>query len=133
MNKMQIIGNLTRDPEVRSFTDGSTVCNFTVAVNRRSDSGHPEADYFRVAVWRKLGESCAQYLAKGKKVFVEGPLRVRLYETNDGETKAELGITATSVEFLSPRAQAAEAGQAQGAPNVDEATGMPVVEEDVPF
>ena len=66
MNKLIIIGNLTRKPELGQTPDGVPVCNFTVAVNRRVKSGaHPEADYFRVAAWRALGESCATYLGKG--------------------------------------------------------------------
>lgn len=68
MNKLIIIGNLTRDPELRTTQDGTAVCNFTVAVNRKvRTDGHPEADYFRVTAWRTLGENCAKYLSKGKR------------------------------------------------------------------
>lgn len=128
MQKMQIIGNLTRDPELRTTADGTSVCNFTVAVNKRGQNGHPEADYFRVAAWRQLGERCAKYLAKGRKVYVEGPLTVRLYQSNSGETKAELNISAAQVEFLSPR----ERGE--DAPGTDAESGyQEVSSEDVPF
>ena len=78
MNKLIIIGNLTRDPELRTTQDGTAVCNFTVAVNRKARTdGHPEADYFRVTAWRTLGESCAKYLTKGKKVCVIGAISAR--------------------------------------------------------
>lgn len=128
MQKMQIIGNLTRDPELRTTADGTSVCNFTVAVNKRVQNGHPEADYFRVAAWRQLGERCAQYLAKGRKVYVEGPLTVRLYQSNSGDTKAELNISASQVEFLSSRDRSEEA------PRTDAESGyQEVSSEDVPF
>ena len=73
MNKLTIIGNLTRDPELRSLSSGIPVCTFTVAVNRRNrsqnaENGQPEADFFRVSAWRQLGENCARYLSKGRKV-----------------------------------------------------------------
>ena len=101
MNKLTIIGNLTRDPELRSTSEGISVCNFTVAVNRRKSENH-EADYFRVSAWRQLGENCAKFLAKGRKVCVIGPVSVRTYESN-GETKASLEVTADDIEFLSPK------------------------------
>ena len=103
MNKCIIIGNLTKDPELRTTGEGIRVCTFKVAVNKRTGKDHPEADYFRVVVWRELGENCAQYLNKGKKVMVAGPVRVNAYEGNDGNHYAELEITASEVEFLSPR------------------------------
>lgn len=128
MQKMQMIGNLTRDPELRTTADGTAVCNFTVAVNKRGQNGHPEADYFRVAAWRQLGERCAQYLAKGRKVYVEGPLAVRLYQGKSGETKAELDISASQVEFLSPR------DRCEDATGTDAESGyQEVSSEDVPF
>ena len=107
MNKLIIIGNLTRDPEFRTTSNGVNVCNFTVAVNRRGQQheGSPTADYFSVAAWRERGELCAKYLAKGKKVCVVGPVSVRTYQANDGTTKAQLEITADEVEFLSPRGE----------------------------
>ena len=69
MNQLTIIGNLTRDPEMRQTADGKTVCTFTLAVNRR---GRDAADFFRVSAWNQLGETCYQYLAKGRKAAVTG-------------------------------------------------------------
>lgn len=103
MNKLTIIGNLTRDPESRTAGDADTVCTFTVAVNRRTHKDHPEADYFRVSAWNKLGENCQRYLEKGKKVAVAGPVSVSSYEGKDGGTKFQMEVRADDVEFLSPR------------------------------
>ena len=100
MNRLTIIGNLVRDPELRTTQDGISVCGFTVAVNRKKDE---EADYFRVTVWRERGEICAKYLSKGKKVCVVGPVSVRTYTGNDGQTRASLEVQADEVEFLSAK------------------------------
>ncbi len=114
MNKLTIIGNLTRDPELRTTTTGVNVCDFTVAVNRRqrrdAQNSQPEADFFRVTAWRERGELCARYLAKGRKVCVIGPVSVRTYTGNDGQTRASLEVTADEVEFLSSRNDAEAAG-----------------------
>ena len=112
MNKLTIIGNLTRDPELRSVNgrDGAvSVCDFTVAVNRRQTSQQrangqqPEADFFRVTAWRGLGENASKYLAKGRKVAVVGSVSVSTYTGNDGVTRATLEVNADDIEFLTPR------------------------------
>jgi single-strand DNA-binding protein len=106
MNKLTIIGNLCQNPELRTTSQGISVCTFTVAVNRRNArEGQPEADFFRVTAWRQLGENCAKYLAKGRKVCVVGSVSVSTYTGNDGATKANLEVTAEDVEFLSPKDQ----------------------------
>ena len=106
MNKLTIIGNLVRDPELRTTSQGISVCTFTVAVNRRNTrEGQPEADFFRVTAWRQMGENCGKYLAKGRKVCVIGSVSVSTYTGNDGSTKANLEVTADDVEFLSPKDQ----------------------------
>ena len=91
MNKLYIIGNLTKDPETRTTQSGSTVCSFTVAVNRRrsQNSNQPEADFFRVNAWNQLGEICQKYLNKGSKAAVVGRVSVSTYQGNDGFTRAE--------------------------------------------
>ena len=104
MNKLIIIGNLTRDPETRTVASGSTVCSFTVAVNRRrstQNQNQPEADFFRVSAWNKLGDVCQRYLAKGRKVCVVGSVSVSSYEAKDGGTRFSLDVFAEDVEFLS--------------------------------
>jgi single-strand DNA-binding protein len=144
MNKLTIIGNLTRDPELRTTSTGVNVCDFTVAVNRRNrnrdaQNGQPEADFFRVSAWRERGELCAKYLAKGRKVCVIGPVSVRTYQANDGTTRASLEVTADEVEFLSSRNDADAAGgysaPAADAPSAEpQAAGFTAVETDeLPF
>ena len=106
MNKLTIIGNLTRDPELRTTTSGINVCGFTVAVNRPRKNGEDQgADYFSVTAWRERGELCAKYLSKGRKVCVIGPVSVRTYQKNNGETAAQLEVTADEVEFLSSKSE----------------------------
>ena len=150
MNKLTIIGNLTRDPQLRTTQTGINVCDFTVAVNRRqsaqqkANGQQQEADFFRVTAWRELGENCAKYLAKGRKVAVVGPVSVSTYTGNDGITRASLEVTADDVEFLSPRdaqgaapaaEQAAPAPQAAPVQNAPSApAGFTAVEtDDLPF
>ena len=92
MNRLTIIGNLTGDPEMRTTPNGKSVCNFSVAVNRRNRvEGQPEADFFRVSAWNQLGENCGKYLAKGRKVCVVGAVSVREYETQNGKHGAFIG------------------------------------------
>jgi single-strand DNA-binding protein len=143
MNKLTIIGNLTRDPELRTTPNGVSVCDFTVAVNRRNrrdDQNQPEADFFRVTAWRQLGENCARFLAKGRKVCVIGPVSARSYTANDGTTRVSLEVTADDVEFLSPKGEAESSGSytapaAPAAPSADsQAAGFTAVETDeLPF
>ena len=104
MNKITIIGNLTRDPEMRTTTAGKSVCEFSVAANRRKKvEGQPEADFFRVSAWGELGENCGKYLVKGKKVCVIGPVSLNTYTKSDGSAGASLEVNANEVEFLSPK------------------------------
>lgn len=142
MNKLTIIGNLTRDPELRTTQTGISVCSFTVAVNKRQrdQSGQQQADYFRVSVWRELGENCAKWLQKGRKVAVVGPVSVSTYTGQDGKTYANLEVQAQDVEFLTSLAEAqrmAQQGQTATpapAPVMDAQTGFQQVEtDDLPF
>ena len=114
MNKVFLIGNLTRDPELRSTPNGDSVCSFTIAVNRRrrsnAEAGQPEADFFRVSAWRQLGENCAKYLAKGRKVNVIGSVSCRTYVGSDGQTRASLEVQADDVEFLTPKSEQGDMG-----------------------
>ncbi len=130
MNRLTIIGNLTRDPEQRTTPSGQTVCSFTVAVNRRgrrdAQSNQPEADFFRVSAWNQLGENCARYLAKGRKVAVVGPVSVHTYQGSDGQPRASLEVMANDVEFLSPRGEMdAEGGMSAPAAPVSAPAGEP--------
>lgn len=108
MNKLTIIGNVTKEPEMRTTQSGIAVCSFTVAVNRRksTQAEQNEADFFRVSAWRGLAQTCHMYLAKGRKVAVVGNVSASAYMGNDGKPRASLEITAEDVEFLSPRSEA---------------------------
>ena len=132
MNKLMIIGNLVRDPEVRTTASGINVCTFTVAVNRRAKGDSQAADFFRVSAWRQLGDNCSRFLAKGRKVAVVGEVSVSAYTTQNGETRANLEVNAQDVEFLSPRAEQAE--EAPVSENYGIADGyFPVDGDDLPF
>ena len=140
MNKLTIIGNLTRDPELRTTSSGMNVCSFTVAVNRRrkaQGAGQPDADFFRVSAWNQLGENCQRYLAKGRKVAVVGPVTARMYTGNDGQNRVSLEVMADDVEFLSSRnedAGYAPAAPSQPAPAAPAMNGFEEVDdEDLPF
>lgn len=102
-----IVGNLGNDPEMRYVSDGTPVTNFSVAVNRRwtNPDGSPgeETTWFRVAAWRKLAETCNQYLRKGQQVMVIGRVHARGYSGADGTPRASLDVTATDVRFLGSR------------------------------
>lgn len=131
MNKLTIIGNLTRDPELRTTQQGLAVCDFTVAVNRRKSD---ESDFFRVTAWRQLGENAAKYLAKGRKVCVIGPVSARTYTTNTGENRVSLEVTADDIEFLTPRTQEDAYQRQERAAIQQEATGYTEVPNDgLPF
>ena len=139
MNKLTIIGNLTRDPELRTTSSGISVCSFTVAVTRKQSAQQrqagqqPEADFFRVTAWRERGEFCGKFLQKGKKVCVIGPVGVSTYEGRDGKTYANLEVTAEEVEFLSPRVSDPPVPQE---PARDEQTGYEQVQietDELPF
>ncbi len=142
MNKLTIIGNLTRDPELRTVgQDKIPVCSFTVAVNRRrqSQDGQQEADFFRVTAWRTLGENCARYLAKGRKVCVVGPVSVNTYAGSDGQTRASMEVNAEEVEFLSPRENAQQIAQSEQKPSAAPSSApsgyvpVPASEDELPF
>jgi single-strand DNA-binding protein len=132
MNKVIIIGNLTKNPELRSTQDGIAVCGFTVAVNRQKSRNNPEpgADFFNVNAWREKGENCAKYLTKGSKVCVIGKISLRLWE-KDGKHGASLEVNADDVEFLSSRSETKPADTDQ---TPVDPSGMEVVEtDDLPF
>jgi len=119
MNKVFIIGNLTKDPDLRTTANGVSVCTFTLAVSRNWARG--EADFIPVITWRGLAENCGQYLAKGKKCAVSGSIRTRSYDANDGTKRYATEVVADKVQFL-------------GTPKSSEDVNLtPVDEDDLPF
>lgn len=107
LNRIVIIGRLTRDPEMRQTPSGTAVCTFTLAVDRsfKSANGERETDFIPVVVWRQLGETCAQYLAKGKLAAVDGRLQIRTYQAQDGSKRTAAEVVADNVRFLSPKSE----------------------------
>ena len=136
MNKLIIVGNLTRDPESHTTSDGREVCNFTVAVNRRKKvQGQPEADFFRVAAWGAKAGPCQKFLAKGRKVCVTGPVMVSTYQAQDGSTRANMEVFAEDVEFLSSSGGNSDSSDEQPQPaSAEPQGGFTAVETDeLPF
>ena len=105
MNKVMLIGNLTRDPELITTNSGISVCRFTLAVQRRytNSSGEREVDFLDIVVWRGQGENCHKYLKKGSKCCIIGQIQIRSYEGNDGVKKYLTEIVADEVEFLTTK------------------------------
>ena len=102
MNKVILIGNLTRDPELKQTSSGISVCNFSIAVNRNftNANGERETDFFNIVTWRTVAENCGKYLSKGKKVAICGQLQSRPYEDKSGAKRTTIEVVAEDVEFL---------------------------------
>ena len=105
MNKVWLIGNLTKDPELTETPNGVAVCKFSIAVSRdySNSDGTRETDFFNITVWRGRAESCGRYLKKGSKVSVVGSLQNRSYEGQDGIKRTLTDVIANEVEFLTPK------------------------------
>ncbi|MBF0493694.1 MAG: single-stranded DNA-binding protein [Candidatus Omnitrophica bacterium] len=111
LNKVFLIGNLTRDPELRYVPSGSAVANFTLAVNRiykdKSGERKEEVSFIKVVVWGKMAETCGEYLTKGRSVMVEGRLQSRSWEAQDGQKRSTLEVIALGVQFLGAKGEKA--------------------------
>ncbi|MBQ3760509.1 MAG: single-stranded DNA-binding protein [Clostridia bacterium] len=103
MNKVILIGNLTRDPEMRTTQSGVNMCTLGLAVQRRfaNPQGVREADFFNVIAWRQLADLCGRYLQKGRKICVVGSIQNRTYDAQDGSKRYVTEIMADEIEFLS--------------------------------
>ena len=132
INKVIVIGNLGKDPEVRYTQDGTPVCNFNVATSdewkdKRSGEKRERTEWHNIVAWNKLAEICGEYLAKGRKVYIEGKLQTRKWETSTGETRYTTEIVASDVQFLGDRSGKESSGQkSQEAPKVPN-------DDDIPF
>ena len=129
-NRVIVMGNLTRDPELRYTPTGAAVTSFGLGINRRfrDSDGLPndEVTFVEIVVWGKQGETCSEYLAKGRLALIEGRLRQERWKTPEGEARSALKVVAERVQFLSnggPQAAAADA----------EAGGASTPESEVPF
>lgn len=148
LNRAQLIGNLTRDPELRTTPSGQSVANFGVATNRtfvdRDGKKQDQTEFHNVVVWGKLADICSQYLGKGRKVFIEGRLQTREWEGQDGSKRRTTEVVADNMIMLSSPGGRANSGSDSGTPFDDspeeptQAAPMsaPVEEiqvEDIPF
>ncbi len=131
LNQVVLIGNLTRDPELRYTPDGTPVTSFTIAVNRPfiNRQGEREADFVPIVVWRKRAETCSEYLMKGSQVAVEGRLQVRNYEDKDGIRKWVTEVVARRVDFLQ-RLKKQFSSQISEEETQNEIDRVPLVEEE---
>lgn len=111
LNRVELIGNLTRDPELRYTPQGTAVCTFSVATNRgwTTDSGEKKEDveFHKIVAWNKLAELCSQFLSKGRKVFVEGRLSTRSWTAQDGSNRTTTEIVITDMLILDPKREGA--------------------------
>lgn len=106
-NKVILIGNLTKDPELSETSSGVSFCKFSIAVNRpfANSDGERETDFFNITTWRGQAETCARYLKKGKKVCIVGSLQNRSYTDKDGVKRTVTDVIASEIEFLSARSE----------------------------
>ena len=142
VNKVMLIGNLGRDPELRYTQGGSAVCNFSVATNERwrdKDGNNQErTEWHRIVVWGKQAENCAQYLQKGRTVYIEGRLQTRDWEDREGNKRQTTEINAMTVQFLGGRGGAGGGGGGGGFGGGDPGPsgppeGGPPPQDDIPF
>ena len=148
MNRVILIGRLTRDPDIRYTQSGKAFCRFTVAVDRRfsraaQQEGQQTADFIPVTCWDKLAEICGNNLTKGRRIGVEGRIQVRSYDGNDGQRKYATDVVADNVEFLDSKNSGGAAGgfdapaghgtvPAAGGPAPD-MMGPVIPDDDIPF
>ena len=130
MNKVFLIGNLTRDPELSTTNSGISVCRISIAVSRRfaNADGSRETDFFNVVAWRAIAENCAKYLKKGSKIAVMGSIQNHSYEGTDGTKRYTTDITAEEIEFLSTKGDAVDGVAGANMPAPD--TGLQPIDDD---
>lgn len=130
LNRVILIGNLTRDPELRFTPSGSPVANFGLAVNRTYTNKQGEkvdnVDYFNIVAWAKLAELCSEYIRKGSPIAVEGRLQSRSWETTEGQKRSTVEVVAENVQFLGKPLE-------KEAPLAEEQPESVEIAEDIPF
>lgn len=137
MNAWNGIGNLVRDPELKTMPSGISVCEFTIAVNRKfaNENGEHVADYINISTWRALADSCSKYLHKGSKVGIVGSIVTKSYINSNGEKRYKWGVNADTVEFLGAHDKTPTEPQktAQNANSEQSDDMQPVNVDDLPF
>ena len=132
MNKCILVGNLARDPELTTTSNGVAVCRFSIAVSRRyaNSDGERETDFLNIVVWRNLGENCHKFLQKGSKVGIVGNIQSRSYDATDGTKRYVTEIVAEEVEFLSTKTQDSEQPKSS---NEEVSKLQPIDDDGLPF
>ena len=135
MNKVILVGNLTKDPELITTNSGISVCRFTIAISRRfpSSTGERETDFLNIVVWRNQAENCHKYLKKGSKCGVVGSIQTRSYEANAGTKKYVTEIVADEVEFLNSRSQNGEETSVSKPEKSEVSELEPIEDDSLPF
>jgi single-strand DNA-binding protein len=139
INRVVLVGNLTRDPELRHTPSGTAVCNLRLAVNtrRKDETGQwvDKPNYFDVTVWGNQGERCAQYLSKGRPVAVDGRLEWREWETPEGNKRQAVDVVADTVQFLGSRGDGEGGGYIPSDATAAPAGDFPSspTDDDIPF
>lgn len=129
MNKVELVGRLTKDPEIRTTTTGKFVATFTLAVNRRNKSeNQPSADFIPIVLWGKTAEIAEKYLGKGHLCGIVGRIQIRSYEANDGTKRYVTEVVGEEMMLLQPKSNGQSQGQSQG-----EFGGHSVSDEQIPF
>jgi len=129
LNRVILIGRLTKDPELRYTPNGIAVASFTLAVNRpfNNQQGEQEADFIPIVVWRKQAENCANYIGKGSLVAVEGRIQTRTYDGKDGQRRYVTEVIADNVRFLDKRGSTSAQDFSSVGSEVD------LADEEIPF
>lgn len=136
LNKVILIGRLTKDPELRYTPNGVAVARFTVAVDRRQvKDREKETDFIDIVVWQKQAEICANYLGKGRLVAIDGRLQIRSYDDNQGIRRKAAEVVAETVRFLdrSKEGAAGYGGSAHGGDNQGYGSEISFNDDDIPF
>ncbi|MBO6179804.1 MAG: single-stranded DNA-binding protein [Selenomonadaceae bacterium] len=151
MNRVVLVGRLTRDPELRMTPNGTPVCTFSIAVDRRfarrsEENGQPTADFIPIVTWQKTAEFCNQYFSKGRRIGLEGRIQTRNYEAKDGTKRYVTEVVADNVEFVDSKNSSGDNGGFNRsnfasddgfnnvpAANTNNAIGSPIDDENIPF
>ena len=131
MNKVILIGNLTKDPELSTTNSGINYCRFTLAVPKRfAQAGERDAEFINIVVWRVQADNCHKYLKKGSKACVVGSLQTRSYDAQDGSKRYVTEVVAEEVEFLSTKSNLEGASSSNGS---DASELQPIEDDSLPF
>lgn len=133
LNKVQLIGNVGQDPDLRSTPSGAAVCNFSVATNKKGKDGQPDrTEWHRCVAWNKTAEAVHKYVRKGDPVYVEGELQTRKYE-KDGQTHYSTEVIAWTVLFLKGKRDAEPDERPASEYRASEKAAAPMQDDDIPF